>query len=372
MFFMTCLRAATACYICKNTVCAEVLRGFVRGRSLADVLLPCAQTHLRCEQVERAEDSREKQDADEDAKESAMIVRPRLRGWELFSVTRLSIIPRIAPQIAVLSAFSLAVVWMHHLFPGTFRNLTVAPFTLLGIALSIFLGFRNGACYDRWWEARRQLGSLLGESRSLARLALTLHSGDRGRRERVVRGTIGYAYALMAHLRGSAPFEEVRRYLPGWESEPARNAPDAILRRLAGELAAMLAEGEIGELLYQRFEERLVAIAAIQSACERIKTTPTPFAYSLLLHRTAYAFCFLLPFGLVSTVGWATPVLCAVIAYTFFGLDAVGDELEEPFGEWLNALPMQALARTIEISLLEALGEPEIPPMLMPVDSVLR
>jgi hypothetical protein len=33
---------------------------------------------------------------------------------------------------------------------------------------------------------------------------------------------------------------------------------------------------------------------------------------------------------------------------------------------------MQALARTIEISLLEALGEPEIPPMLMPVDSVLR
>ena len=306
-----------------------------------------------------------------------MIVRPRLRGWELFSVVRLSIVPRIAPQIGVLSAFSIGVVWLWPRFP--LHSFTVAPFTLLGIALSIFLGFRNGACYDRWWEARRQLGSLIGESRSLARLALTLHGGDRLRRERLVRGTIAYAYALMAHLRGAGTFEEVRRYTSGWDGMPgsdglgpARDAPDAILRHLAVDCAGMLTDGEIGEILYQRFEERLVAITAIQSSCERIRTTPTPFAYSLLLHRTAYAFCFLLPFGLVGTMGWATPLLCAVIAYAFFGLDAVGDELEEPFGEWLNALPMQALARTIEISLLEALGEPELPVMLLPVDSILR
>jgi putative membrane protein len=52
---------------------------------------------------------------------------------------------------------------------------TVAPFTLLGVALSIFLGFRNSACYDRWWEARRQLGALVAESRSFARICV-MHS----------------------------------------------------------------------------------------------------------------------------------------------------------------------------------------------------
>jgi putative membrane protein len=134
----------------------------------------------------------------------------------------------------------------------------------------------------------------------------------------------------------------------------------------------MLADGEIGEQMFQCFDNRLTAITAIQVACERIRGTPTPFSYTLLLHRTAYAFCFLLPFGLVGSMAWATPVLTAVIAYAFFGLDALGDELEEPFGNWLNALPLNALARTIEINMLEALGEDEIPEMLQPVDSVLH
>ncbi|MGB5831381.1 MAG: bestrophin family ion channel [Thiohalocapsa sp.] len=35
---------------------------------------------------------------------------------------------------------------------------SLAPFTLLGVALSIFLGFRNNAAHVRWWEARKQWG----------------------------------------------------------------------------------------------------------------------------------------------------------------------------------------------------------------------
>jgi len=71
-------------------------------------------------------------------------------------------------------------------------------------------------------------------------------------------------------------------------------------------------------------------------------------------------------------MGYATPVFCGVVAYTFFGLDALGDELEEPFGAWVNALPLSAMARTVEIGLLDALGERELPEPLQPVDSVLR
>lgn len=133
----------------------------------------------------------------------------------------------------------------------------------------------------------------------------------------------------------------------------------------------MLQQGEFGEQLYQHFDERLSNMAAIQVACERIRSTPTPFTYTLLLHRTAYAFCFLLPFGVVGTLGYATPLLCAVVAYAFFGLDALGDELEEPFGRSLNALPLSAMARTMEINLLEALGAENLPSVLEPVGCVL-
>ncbi len=299
-----------------------------------------------------------------------MIVRARPRVWELVTFWRLSVLPQIAWQVVSVAGFSAGVVMAAGRWPGMFRGLSAAPFTLLGIALSIFLGFRNSACYERWWEARRQLGALIGELRSLARVVLMTAGGDRGRRERVVRGLVGYGYALMAHLRGEAMPAEVARYAGA--VPVARNVPDALLRGLAGEVGAMLRDGEFGEVVYARMDERLSMLAAYQVACERIKGTPVPFTYTLLLHRTAYAFCFLLPFGVVGTLGWGTPVLCALVAYAFFGLDALGDELQEPFGAGVNALPLGAMARTVEISLLEALGVVEVPEASKPVRSVLR
>ena len=294
-----------------------------------------------------------------------MIVRPRPTLLELFGIWRLSVLSKIAPQIFGLAFFSACITALAHRWPASFRNFSVAPFTLLGIALSIFLGFRNNVSYERWWEARRQLGALIGECRSLARVLLATPGGDRALRERVVRGIIAYVYALMAHLRGEA-------IPPETQHAKARNVPDALLRDLAFACGTMLEAHEFGEQIYQRLDERLSALAAIQVACERIRSTPVPFSYTLLLHRTAYAFCFLLPFGAVGTLGYATPVFCAVVAYAFFGLDELGSELEEPFGPWLSALPLTAMARTVEISLLEALGETDLPAPPVPVDSILR
>jgi putative membrane protein len=300
-----------------------------------------------------------------------MIVRGRPKVWELLAIWRLSIIPRIAPQILLVAAVSAVWTWVAYRLPNGFRGSNVAPFTLLGIALSIFLGFRNNACYDRWWEARRQLGALVSEVRSLARLTMTLQGGDRTRRVRVVRTIIAWVYALMAQLRGEALPLIAWQY---WQHPEASrgSVPELIMRQIATEYAAMLAEGEFGEQIFQRIDERLSSMATILAACERIRSTPTPFAYTLLLQRTAFAFCFLLPFGLVGELGYATPFFTALVAYAFFGLDALGDEMEEPFGDWPNALPLSAMARTMEISLLEATGEKDLPAPLLPVNSVLR
>jgi putative membrane protein len=321
-----------------------------------------------------------------------VIVRPRPRFWELFGIWRLSIVPRILPHILLVAGFAAGVTAFAHRHPRLFVSFSVAPFTLLGIALSIFLGFRNNACYDRWWEARRQLGMLVSEVRSLARLTMSLPGGDRRRRIRTVRRVIAWVYALMAHLRGEELSIALEQYLwlPDDEAtshvhvraavlstpqNTARNRPNLphrLLRIIADDYAAMMTEGEFGEIVFQRIDERLSNMATIHAACERIRSTPAPFGYTLLLHRTAYAFCFLLPFGLVNTFGYAAPVFVAAMAYTFFGLDALGDELEEPFGAAPNALPLTALARVMEISLLEAVGEPNLPPDPQPIDAILR
>lgn len=306
-----------------------------------------------------------------------MIVRPRPSALGLFFVLRGSIIPRIFSRILVITLLSCVVVWMYHRQWFSPTHLSAVPFSLFGLALSVFMGFRNNVCYDRWWEARKQWGDLIVQARSLARESAVLLAASTANpvQERLVRRCIGFGYALAARLRDQDMLEAVRPWVQPDELDTLagnRNVPDALLMAINRDLAACLRRGELTDILYQGLTQRVAQCAAIQAACERIKYTPTPFAYSLLLHRTAWLFCLLLPFGLVGTLEYLMPVAVTIIAYTFFGLDALGDELEDPFGLEENDLPLSALARVIEIDLLDGLGVRPLPEPAQPVDCVLR
>ncbi|MCI1837883.1 MAG: bestrophin family protein [Achromobacter ruhlandii] len=295
----------------------------------------------------------------------------------MFFVLRGSIIPRIFSRILVITLLSCVVVWMYHRQWFSPTHLSAVPFSLFGLALSVFMGFRNNVCYDRWWEARKQWGDLIVQARSLARESAVLLAASTANpvQERLVRRCIGFGYALAARLRDQDVLEAVRPWVQPDELETLagnRNVPDALLLAINRDLAACLRRGELTDILYQALTQRVAQCAAIQAACERIKYTPTPFAYSLLLHRTAWLFCLLLPFGLVGTLEYLMPVAVTIIAYTFFGLDALGDELEDPFGLEENDLPLSALARVIEIDLLDGLGVRPLPEPAQPVDCVLR
>lgn len=124
-----------------------------------------------------------------------------------------------------------------------------------------------------------------------------------------------------------------------------------------------LKEGEISDIIYAQMNDHVAELSLVQTGCDRIATTPLPFAYSVLLNRTVYFFCFMLPFSLGATLGLATPLLVGILAYTFLGLDALSSEIEEPFGTQSNDLPLDAMVRTIEIELLGTLGKPTPPPI---------
>jgi putative membrane protein len=275
--------------------------------------------------------------------------------------------------VLTVLVISAGVVALHRWEPAYLRDLSAAPFTLLGLALSIFLGFRNNACYERWWEGRKQWGQLLGEVRGLVREVVTVLPDDPALQRRCARRAVAFAHALCSQLRGIED-AGLRDWLPPGEwarVAESRSKPDAIQLAQAAELGALLRQGVLPDQLYRVFSERLMAMTAIQTACERLRSTPTPFTYTLLLHRTAWLFCLLLPFGMVGTLGPATPVLSGMLAYAFFGLDALGEELEEPFSQSQNALPLDAMVRGIEIAAAEALGEVALPDALQPRAYVL-
>ena len=302
-----------------------------------------------------------------------MIVRPRPTAFGLWFIVRGSVVPSILPRLLVVTALSTALALVHRMEPAHFRDLTPAPFTLLGLALSIFLGFRNNACYERWWEARRQWGQLIAEVRGLVRDGVAVLP-DPTLAQRFGRRGVAFACALRAQLRRTDGTEAANWLPPGeWERIATRRSlPDAIQRAQTGELKSLLQRGELSDILYRDLSERLQAMTNIQTACERLSSTPTPFTYTLLLHRTAWLFCVLLPFGLVGSLGMTTPVATLILAYAFFGLDALGEELEEPFSPTQNGIPLDAMVRTIEIAVLEGLGEAGTPPPLLPKDFVLH
>lgn len=304
-----------------------------------------------------------------------MIIRPRPHGWQLLYILRGSIVPAIAPKVVAILLLSIAVAALDHVWhPFGGAGMSVVPFTLLGLVLSIFLSFRNSACHERWWEGRKQWGQLVVESRSLARQCQALLPDDPLRQRRVLQLAIGFAHVLAARLRGrdddaaAAPWLEAA----GIAATGRLNSADAMLTLMAGEMAVPLRERRLDPYLYGLFEARLHAMSSMQAACERIAGTPLPFAYTLLLHRCAWLFCVLLPFGLAGSLGWATPVVSALLAYAFFGLDQLGEEMEEPFGLQPNDLPLDALVRTIEIDLLDVLGERPLPEPLQPRGYLLQ
>jgi len=301
-----------------------------------------------------------------------MIVRSRPNAFRMLFSWRGSILPHIAPQLTLVILLSVVISVFEHFHPNVFPELPVAAFSLIGIALSIFLGFRNNACYDRWWEARKEWGSLIVAMRSFARESLLLPHDVR---QRVLYLSLGFAYQLTTKLRKTPPSPVLQTLFSASEYQQLNEHPNPanfILQLIYQELLQCLRQGQLTDICYQQLSDKIEKMSTTQAVCERIQNTPLPFAYSLLLHRTAYLYSLLLPLGLGGTLSFATPIVVGVLAYTFFGLDAVGNEIEEPFGLLGNHLPLDAMVRTIEIDIRSSLGEADIPEPLQPVNFVLN
>jgi len=279
--------------------------------------------------------------------------QPSLR--DIFFTVHGSIIPSILGRLAAIGAVSLVAVLAAGLHPGIFATISAFPFTLIGIALSVFMSFRNGTCYARWWEGRQLWGQVLTGCRGLARASAGLPPGLR---EPLLHALCGFAAGLAARLRGRDERAAIARWQPDLALAGRVNPTDAVLREAGARLAAALGPGGLDPIRWSVLEGHLHALSAAQAGCERIATTPVPFAYSLLLHRTALVFCLLLPFALAGSLGIWTLLPVLLVAYTFFGLDALGHQLEDPFGQTPYALPLDTLARAVEGEMIEAASEP--------------
>ena len=285
-------------------------------------------------------------------------------------------LPHIWLRTLSVTAFSMVATLLYQEVPAFHYSLTSMPFTVVGLALGIFLGFRNNAAYDRYWEGRRLWGSLVNTSRTLSRNLVTYlpPSVPRPTLVRLVYWQVAFVHSLRLHLRNQSPVGSLEPFVPASalpDVVESRNVPNEILLRLSVELQQLHVDGSLGEYRFVELTRQLSTLSDIQGGCERIKNTPIPYSYTVIIHQVVALYVLSLPFGLVGSLHYLTPLVVLIIAYAFLGLDAVGDEIEDPFGEDLNDLPLSALSRTIEVNLREMLRDSAIPPMLQPHNGVL-
>jgi len=291
-----------------------------------------------------------------------MITRKREHWLRMLFVWHGSVLPQLLPRLLALFALSFVVVYFNGIIFSFKVPLNPTPLTMFGFVLALFLGFRNTASYERYWEARKLWGSLLNVSRSLTRQVTTLpdsKTGDSSLNE-FVQLLSAFSHALRHQLRHTDPQEDLEKRIGEKHLGTVMQAtykPVVIISLLSAWVQKAKHDQRIDSIQQARFDENLDKLTDVVGGCERIASTPIPYSYRVLLHRTIYIYCLLLPFGLVDTLGWITPFLVAFIAYTFVAFDTIADEIEEPFGTQANDLPLTYMCEMIEDTMLELAGK---------------
>ena len=246
------------------------------------------------------------------------------------------------------------------------------PVAVVGGAIGIFVSFRTNSAYDRWWEGRKLWGQLVNSSRHFCSQVLVyLPPGPAGPsplQVELIRRQIAYVHALRVLLRqqGLAGDPELRRFVPAAELEAlaaGSNPTYALQQRQLELLAGEVAAGRLSELRMQKFDDTIRALLDVQGGCERIKKTPFPKGYGFIAERLIQGYGLLLPLGLVGGIenDWIVVPLTVLVCLSFSLISEVGRVLEDPFTMFWPALPLSALATTIEVNLRERLGERDLP-----------
>ena len=225
------------------------------------------------------------------------------------------------------------------------KNLTVLH-TTVGFVLSLLLAYRTNTAYDRWWEGRKQWGSLVNNSRNLAlKLAAFLkEENDRSYFRKVIPA---YASVLSKHLLN----EEVSQMLfEGLDLgiDHHKHRPNQVAKMLFQKVNDMYLSGKItGDQLYI-INSELQSFTEICGACERIKNTPIPYSYSAFIKKFIFFFVMTLPFGFVFNLGYYVIPVVIFIFYVLASLELIAEEIEDPFGGDANDLPMTKIATNIK------------------------
>jgi putative membrane protein len=259
----------------------------------------------------------------------------------------------LLPAITGISLFTAGIVYMvKHIWLWTFEG-TIAIHSLIGFVISLMLVFRTNTAYDRWWEGRKHWGKFVNYSRSFSMKLKAFVPREESARAHAL--LINYFFASKEHLRKTMSTKGWME-IPGSDFDRYTNAshiPNALLSDLFAEVSAFHKRGIISDIQMMMLNEELRAFADDLGACERIRTTPIPYSYSMFIKKIVFFYTITIPFGISTSYGYWTILIVGFIFYAFASLELLAEEIEDPFGHDANDLPTDEIANKIKENVKE-------------------
>jgi putative membrane protein len=227
---------------------------------------------------------------------------------------------------------------------------TIAMHSLLGFVISLLLVFRTNTAYDRWWEGRKMWGAFVNHSRSLAtKIEVAVDVSLKTERAKMNALLCNYFIAAKDHLRGVRSSKEWK-VVSGLDNDTivmADHVPNRIIVELSREIESLRKAGKISDMQWLSMQDELRMYSESLGACERIRSTPIPYSYSLFIKKIIFLYTLTMPFGFVTDFGYWTILVTTFIFYAFASLELIAEEIEDPFGTDANDLPTDELAGKI-------------------------
>ena len=234
----------------------------------------------------------------------------------------------------------------------------VAVLSVLGIAASIFIGFRNSNAYARWWEARTLWGGIIINCRALHNGLRSVDSGAAAMApivDRMRRRQVRHAWQLAAEMRGIPAVPGVVELTP---EDPADASATDLIVFQADDVQRLRAGRYIDDQARVMLMSANTGVVTAQSGLERVRNQPVPIHYDMFIRAMAWFFGIMVFNRLDAASHHVASIVIGVLVMALFVIaERVGHFIEEPMSNTVFDLPMYRFCTLVTGNLLGA-GHP--------------
>jgi putative membrane protein len=261
-----------------------------------------------------------------------------------------TVLPHVLDRVGLLTGFCLLLCLVERFILEQFDHplpaLDQLGHAVLGVAMSMLIVFRTNSSNNRFWEARSLWGSMVNSSRNLARMGAVYAAPA----DDLAKLITAYVLAVKETLRGNRDLTALRPFLSRrlFERATTANSPPTMLSQALSQwVQGRYAAGRLDVMAAMKMERLIALMVDAQGGCEKIRKTPLPFVYAALIKQLLLLYLISLPFVLVTRMGFAAPLVVAVVSFGMLGIEEAGVEIEDPFGLNANHLPLDKICETI-------------------------